>query len=207
MCYTANMNDASQKILSFYDRHIDKHSSGPRAVGWNDKRSQEARFASLCRVGDLEGVSVLDVGCGFGDLYGYLTEHYGHVDYMGIDINPRYIERAQELYPDATFKVADFEEYAGKPFDYVLASGAFAVKIPNYKEVYFKQIEKMFTLARKGIAFTMLDEKQHPNDETYAAYSVEGVREFCLSLAGDAVVYHDYLPHDFTVVVRKHRKE
>ena len=200
------MDKSSKKILSFYDEHIDAYGTGPRAVGWNDERSQALRFAALCGVGELEGNSVLDVGCGFGDLYNYLADHYEHIDYTGIDINPRYIERARKLHPDAKFEIGDFEEYVGGPFDYVCASGAFTVKIPDYKEVYFKQIEKMFKLARKGIAFTMLDERQHPNDEAYAAYSVEEVRNFCLSLTDDVIVYHDYLPHDFTVIMKRRNK-
>lgn len=197
------MSDFSKKILSFYNNHINEHGSGPRAMGWSDERSQLLRFAALCKVGDLEGSLVLDVGCGFGDLYRYLADHYERIGYTGIDINPRYIQRARELYPDAKFEVADFGEYAGGRFDFVVASGAFAVKIPNYKETYFKQIEKMFDIARKGIAFTMLDEKHHPNDETYAAYSPEGVKAFCMSLTNDIIIDHSYLPHDFTVVLKK----
>lgn len=196
------MSGSSDKIIGFYDDHIDRYGSGPRAVGWNDERSQSLRFAAVCKVGDLEGASVLDVGCGLGDFYGYLVDHYENVEYTGIDINPRYIERARQLYPDAKFEVADFEEYIGGPFDYVVASGVFAVKIPDYKEVYFKQIEKMFKIARKGIVFTMLNEAHHPNDEIYAAYSVEEVRTFCLLLTNTVVVYQDYLPHDFTIIVK-----
>lgn len=197
------MNDASSKILSFYDEHIDEYGSGPRAVGWNDKRSQEARFGALCTVGDLDGASLLDVGCGFGDLYGYLVDHYQGVDYTGIDINPRYIEQARQIYPDAKFATVDFAEYEGGMFDYVVASGAFAVKIPDYKEVYFAQIEKMFAMARKGIAFTMLDQRHHPNDEVYAAYAIEEVRALCELFADTVIVRQDYLPHDFVVIVKR----
>lgn len=195
--------EPTQKILSFYDRHIDEFGSGPRAVGWSDNHSQAARFAAMCSIGDLEGVSVLDVGCGLGDLYAYCKDHYGHVDYAGIDINPRYEERARALYPDAHFEIADFSEYACGRFDYVFASGVFTVKIPDHKKIYFGQIEKMFACARKGVAFTMLNKDYHPDDEIYAAYSVEEVRRFCLSLTANVVVLRDYLPHDFTVLLKR----
>lgn len=197
------MSGARDKIMKFYDRHIDEHGSSPRAVGWGDEKSQAARFASLCRVGDLEGASALDVGCGLGGFYGYLKDHYESVRYIGIDINPRYIEKARKLYPDAEFEVADFEECKAMPFDYVVASGVFSVKIPDYKEIYFGQIKKMFAIARKGIAFTMLDRNGHPDDDIYAAYEIEEVRAFCLSLTDDVVIYHDYLQHDFTVALKR----
>lgn len=197
------MSDASKKILSFYDGHIDEYGSGPRAVGWTDKRSQEARFAAVCRIGDLDGTSVLDVGCGLGDLCGYIENHFQNMQYAGIDINPRYIEQARRAYPDAHFETADFNTYEGKSVDYVLASGVFAIKIPDHKTVYFEQIKKMFALARKGVAFTMLNKEHHADDETYAAYAIEEVREFCLTMTDDVTVYQDYLPHDFTVVLTK----
>ncbi|KKU75665.1 MAG: hypothetical protein UY00_C0036G0015 [Candidatus Wolfebacteria bacterium GW2011_GWA1_47_6] len=89
------MRETSKKILSFYDQHIDEFGSGPRAVGWSDTKSQETRFAAMCKVGDLDNRSVLDVGCGLGDFYIYLKDRYQGVEYTGIDINPRYIEQAK----------------------------------------------------------------------------------------------------------------
>ncbi len=199
------MSESSKKILSFYNRHIDEHGSGPNAVGWNDTQSQEARFVALCKVGDLDNSSILDVGCGLGDFYKYLADRYKGIDYTGIDINPRYIALAKQRYPDANFEVTDFSEYADGPFDFVVASGTFAVKIPNYKEVYFGQIKKMFAIARRGVAFTMLDAEYHPNDEEYAAYAVEEIRAFCLLLTDDVVVDRGYLPHDFTIIMRHNK--
>lgn len=203
MRHISDMSESSKKILSFYDEHIDTYAAGPRAVGWSDERSQQARFAALCTVGDLNGCSVLDVGSGLGDLSKYLGDRYANVRYTGVDINPRYIERTRQLYPDASFEVADFAEYGGGPFDYVVASGAFSVLVPNYKEIYFGQIRKMFAMARKGIACTMLDERYHPSDGTYAVYAIDEVREFCLTFTDDVSIKNDYLPHDFTVIMRK----
>ena len=197
------MTEPTPKLLSFYDKHIDEHGSGPRAVGWGSAGSQRVRFKELCEIGDVSNSSMLDVGCGLGDLYEYLAGRYNGVEYAGIDINPRYVKRAREAHPEAHFEVADFGTYEGKKFDYILASGAFSVKIQNYKEVYFKHIEKMFAMARKGVAFNILDKEHHPDDESYAAYSVAEVRNFCLSLTDNVVIRHDYLPHDFTVLLGK----
>lgn len=47
-------------------------------------RSQRARFADVVRALGNAG-SVLDVGCGVGDLFGYLREHRPGVQYMGVD--------------------------------------------------------------------------------------------------------------------------
>lgn len=39
-----------------------------KTLGWRDAHTQESRFAAFCRWGDLNGLKVLDLGCGYGDL-------------------------------------------------------------------------------------------------------------------------------------------
>jgi len=50
---------------------------------------------------------VLDVGCGPADIVGHIQ--YG--EYVGLDLNPKYIQTAQrKLYPNATFICADLDQ-------------------------------------------------------------------------------------------------
>jgi SAM-dependent methyltransferase len=61
---------------------------------------------------------VLDVGCGPGTN----TVLFAHADYLGIDINPLYIERARRKY-GRSFIVADaafYEPAAGESYDLIL---------------------------------------------------------------------------------------
>jgi SAM-dependent methyltransferase len=59
---------------------------------------------------------VLDVGCGPGTN----AAHFHSVDYLGLDLNPKYIERAQRKYA-RSFQVADVTTYAfDRKFDFVL---------------------------------------------------------------------------------------
>jgi SAM-dependent methyltransferase len=61
---------------------------------------------------------VLDVGCGPGTNAG----HFSAVEYLGVDINPRYIESARQRHGDR-FVVADVasDDFAlGRSFDFVL---------------------------------------------------------------------------------------
>jgi SAM-dependent methyltransferase len=63
---------------------------------------------------------VLDVGCGTGAC----AEHFGGPDYVGIDINPRYIAYARRTF-QGTFEVADATRYApasGVRFDSILST-------------------------------------------------------------------------------------
>ena len=69
------------------------------------------------------GQRILDMGCGPGDILGFLPA----VDYYGFDVNPEYIDAAQRLYGDrGTFLCGDVETFAvPEPgtFDVVLALG------------------------------------------------------------------------------------
>ena len=67
--------------------------------------------------------SLLDFGCGPGDILEFLPE----VDYTGIDIDPIYIEKAKAKYGHrGEFICSKLEELdlpSGKAYDYVIATG------------------------------------------------------------------------------------
>lgn len=62
---------------------------------------------------------VLDVGCGPGTN----APFFAHADYLGVDLNPRYIADARRRYPHARFEVADATSdafAASQSFDFIL---------------------------------------------------------------------------------------
>jgi SAM-dependent methyltransferase len=79
------------------------------------------KFAPVLANNDLRKVRrVLDIGCGPGTN----TRHFAHSDYLGIDINDRYIQNAKQRH-QRNFIVADVRNYRPAPerrFDFVLAN-------------------------------------------------------------------------------------
>jgi len=77
----------------------------------------EAKLRPVFQHNDMSCVqNVLDVGCGPGTN----AAHFGNVDYLGLDLNPRYIQRARRKYR-RDFEVADVTTYAfERKFDLVL---------------------------------------------------------------------------------------
>jgi SAM-dependent methyltransferase len=188
------------RLFEFYDEAIDRFGpNDPQGVGWGLPSGQEKRFQILTEIDDLSQASVLDAGCGFGDLYGYLKEMKIPASYTGIDINPRSIAIARQKYPSAHFEVGDIDSRSGEGADYVLASGVLTFKIENYRETYLALIRKMFYLSRRGCGFNMLRRGYHADDETYAAYDPMEIYAFCLDLTPKLVLRQDYLAHDFTM--------
>jgi trans-aconitate methyltransferase len=189
-----------ERLNQFYDDAIDRYGPlDPQGVGWGMPAGQVERFRVLSEIAPLEGASILDVGCGFGDLYGYLSEHRIAARYLGIDINPRSVMIARGKYPQGSFEAADFAEYDGPSADYVLCSGTLTFKIENYEEVYLGFIKKMFSLAEKGCAFNMLKRGAHPDTEEYAAYDPTAIYAFCEKLTKRLTLRQDYLANDFTM--------
>ena len=73
-------------VRAYHDHRIERFGiEASEALGWKNRDSQQHRFEELAQIGDLRGCSVLDVGCGHGDLYPYLQERHGEFHYTGID--------------------------------------------------------------------------------------------------------------------------
>lgn len=188
------------RLLKFYDDASERFGpNNPQGVGWGLPSGQRERFRVLAEIGDLKGSTVLDAGCGFGDLYDYLKAKEITVSYTGIDINPRSIAIGREKYPEARLEVADLMSYKGEGADYVLSSGALTFKIENHRAIYLGYIEKMYHLSRRGCGFNMLRLGVHADDATYAAYDPMDIYSFCLDLTPKLVLRQDYLAQDFTI--------
>jgi glycosyltransferase involved in cell wall biosynthesis/2-polyprenyl-3-methyl-5-hydroxy-6-metoxy-1,4-benzoquinol methylase len=103
---------ASREIASHYDRHA---ARGDRRRAGN--RYYHEAVASLLREVVPEGKSVLELGCGAGDLLAALKPREG----VGVDLSPRMIERARDRHPRLSFVEADAERLPlARPFDYVV---------------------------------------------------------------------------------------
>lgn len=83
----------------------------------------EQKLAPLRRHNELTAIRrVLDVGCGPGTN----ARHFRGTDYLGLDINPRYIESARSRWR-MRFEVADVTRYRveGERFDFILVNSFF----------------------------------------------------------------------------------
>ncbi len=196
-------NEDKDKILSYYDSLIKEYGpNDSRSVGWTSESTEKIRYTILSEIGDLNNHSILDVGCGFGNLYDFLKNKNLSFSYKGIDINPKIISLAKEKHPNISFETLDFGSYQNGKYDYIFCSGALSFKVPNYKQFYFEYIKKMFNSSNIGIAFNMLNYKNntnHGDDKLFATYSTKEIYDFCLTLTSKVTIRENYLPNDFTI--------
>lgn len=196
-----------QTFRQLYCRLRREQDDPSRQVGWEDRLQQFVAFEVLAGVGNLcdsQRLSVLDVGCGLGEFYGYLRGLGFAGDYTGIDLVPELVQTARSRYPGVTFVTADILDpgLALEPHDYVVASGLFDYRTPDSPERLPRMVRRLFDLCRRGLAWTMLNVALPDRDDLYCAPPGE-LLALCETLTPWFVVRGDYDPHALTYYVYK----
>ena len=90
----------------------------------------------MARVGAEAPASVVDLGCGPGNLTSLLRERWPDADISGLDSSREMIEQARSAEPSITFEVADLRGWAaaGDPVD-VLISNATLQWVPDHLDL------------------------------------------------------------------------
>jgi SAM-dependent methyltransferase len=190
-----------------YNKRLEEFGYDPRTLGWGGgKERQHLRFKVLAEIGIQSHDSVLDVGCGFGDLFEYLKENGWDGKYLGTDINTNLLDIAKEKHTGITVEKIDIlAEDRKLNFDWVISSGIFNAKlISEDNSVYIqKMVKRMFAIANCGIACDFLStyvDFQHP--EAFHT-DPKWVIDFTKLLAAKIVLRMDYLPYEFCVYLKK----
>ena len=198
-------------LIDYYEELLKDHGAGYRAVGWGSVEAQLARFEKMLPWiidPSVQKFSMLDVGCGLGDLYGYLCEQGLVCEYTGVDICAPFIELAQKRYPKARFLLLDLlVEDLPELFDYVLASGTFNSKLRDNWAFLRLMLEKMFTLCQRGVAANMLRSKVDYREDHLFYYDPQLVLDMCHELTDNVTLYEDYGLYEFTVLLHKEAHE
>ena len=150
-------------LIANYQALLERYGPDHRAVQWSSKDAQHRRFAVLTEVVE-PGSSVMDVGCGLGDLLEYLRLQRGFTGaYLGLDFVPEFIEHARRRFADddgARFELFDARHDSfANPYDYVLISGTFNNLVTDssaHLEWIHRTVERAFAAANTAVAFNNL---------------------------------------------------
>ena len=199
-----------QAYIERYNRRLSEHGYDPKSLGWGGGRErQELRFSVFAESVLQPDDSVLDVGCGFCDLYGYLrcTEWGG--DYLGVDINGELLKVGREVYPGVQASVIDIlETPPNRTFSWTFASGVFNAKLngdDNLRHIE-QMLGRMFALSEKGVACDFMStfvDSRHP-----CAYYMNPFDAVTIAkkLSWKVLLRMDYLPYEFMLFVFRDRR-
>ena len=207
--------DESEKIVEHLRNHfgerIEKYGAGLQSVDWKSREAQYNRFRELLKVVDFATpFSILDYGCGDGELVRFLNAASADFQYFGFDAAPQMIEAARKEFAGSknclfSTRLEDFAKA-----DYTVASGIFNLKFDANDEEWRKYVAatimKMDVLSHRGFAFNALtsysDVKFRRSDLFYADPLFWF--DFCKRNVSRFVsLLHDYPEYDFTIIVRK----
>lgn len=176
-----------------------------KELGWADQDSQLARFGAICSWGDLSDCTVLDFGCGYGDLRPFINDRFENVNYLGVELMPEFINEAILRYgeiPNTSFIQGEFLKLDLPQVDVVLASGSLSYRNENPLHTQIT-LSRMWEIASKGIAFNMLDASVSESNSVVVSRDPEQILAYCRNLDPNAELVTGYLPEDFTILMRK----
>jgi len=188
-------------IFRFHKEQIKNYGTGTaEALGWENQEGQLQRFEILSTIGDLNHRSVLDAGCGYGDLRGYLQKQYPEVRYFGVEQMPELLDVAAERYaslPETLFFQGDFASSELPVTDYILLSGS--LNYINSDPLFvLKMIEKLFNNCRIALGFNLLSYAD-PAQGLIVSYKPAFIREYCERLSKNVHFFDHYKPNDYTI--------
>ncbi len=197
-------------IYEYYRPRLDQGSLDHEKLGWESREAQFRRFDVLLDTLVSPGISILDVGCGLGNLLDACHMKNMEVDYTGVDIIPDMILKARQRHPDAQWYCCDiFSEnpLCPRTYDIVYSSGIFNIDLGNNPEFLLDAIDLFLTLSNQYVCFNLLSDRSKDQEEGYFYYNEDMVVRRILNKfplkKHNITIESDYLENDFSVIMRK----
>lgn len=160
------MTDAPYRaIVSHYESCLRTHGDGARAVDWNSAADAAIRYDVMLGVarGGLDGVSLLDFGCGLCGLRDHmLKEGLSVAGYTGLEISPAFAETARRRNPGTEILCMDVLESGARlpAFDYAVMNGIFtrrhSLSVAEMDDYLRRLVPVVFAACRRGVAFNVM---------------------------------------------------
>ena len=199
------MPQRAAAYLTPYVRARGRKMRGARALLWMGRRDQVVRFEALVRNCPLEGLHVLDVGCGPADLLAYLRKRaITPAHYTGLEAQPWLVRAARRRrYPRCSIVTGDFvrhPETMSVGADVVIFSGS--LNLLSSRQFY-RSLREAWSATGRWLAFNFLCSPELSDAPWLTWHRRASVRAFARELGADVHLDDGYEPGDCTAVMRK----
>jgi SAM-dependent methyltransferase len=205
-----------RKISEGYENELEKYQTGSRAVGWPRQEDVAKRFKVILDIIKFDTmksdhqVSIVDIGCGLGHLLEFINEQaITSIEYSGLDISLKYIDRCKNIFPDHDFFCCDLltEEF-NKKFDFAVMNGLFTQKFSMEQDDMFTFLKlilkKVFPLVHRGLAFNVMSPYVDFKKDGAFHLEINQLSEFIITnLSRNFVIRHDYGLYEYTCYIYK----
>jgi SAM-dependent methyltransferase len=180
----------------------------PEVVGYNTTAEQQFLFQNLVLGLDASASTVLDIGCGRGDLYGFLRELWPDqiFGYTGVDHNPIMTDLGREKYGLDLIN-SSFETCTVSPHDWVVASGFFTQRRCETEDEdlhkLFKDVDKMYDIANRIVSFNLLSPINNTIHPGFFYVHPGLIMDMLIEKYQYVTVRHNYTKDVYTVSIYK----
>ncbi|GAX44294.1 trans-aconitate 2-methyltransferase [Tolypothrix sp. NIES-4075] len=151
-------------IKQYYSKLIiNQGITSAKSIGERNEQRNFSFFDKLFeKIPIWSDCSILDVGCGKGELISYLSLRFPDINsynYLAIDIVPAFISSAQQKSNTKKFQLINFIDPSFSPnrkFDIVLALGVLVTRVQYYDLFVEYFVKKMVKYANKYVLFNLI---------------------------------------------------
>ena len=152
-----NIQDTKQYYL---DNILRYGIDAPRTMGYHSAPIDDRLISNLLPKQLPDVYSVLDVGCGLGQLIPILEQRFPEsqlLKFHGLDLVEEFIQRCREQYPHHQFTSVDFLEWQmTQKFDLVLAAGVLVTRISDFEQYLEKFVSRMVAASKGFVGFNVV---------------------------------------------------
>lgn len=203
------MTPPYHSLVAHYERCLEEHGDTHRGVDWPDATDARTRYEVMLDViREPDPVRLLDFGCGAAHLLEHIRDRgRTGIEYVGLDLSPRFVELSRAKFPDHEFLCTDvLAEPAATlpPFDYAILNGVFTERLDLEWETMFAfmaaVVGRTFAAAGRGIAFNVMSPRvDWERDDLFHVGLDRLTGHLAAEVTRDFVVRHDYGLYEYTV--------
>ncbi len=186
----------------FYNASLKKYGKTAQGLHWSSQEAQRIRFKQLRELlpKELAHYTMIDAGCGFGDLFLYLREKGSlPLRYTGLDCMDVMVAEARRRTSCEIFE-CDILRDPLIEADFYCCSGAMNILDPFETQLF---IRRCYDAARYGFVFNILWGAQE--DLLYNYMQVEVIESIAKVLNATCSITTGYLEGDMSVALYKQK--
>jgi hypothetical protein len=205
----------NQNTVDRYNKRLAERGPGAYALGWGTDDYQRKRFFDLLHAlkpDDINGKTVLDIGCGLADLHPFLLQQgLKPLGYLGTEINDNLLTVARQRHPSCTFELRDLllNPYPAPVADTGVMLGVMNFKLENHEQYVQDMIRAAFAAVRETLVVNVISDvhnEDYPREGFIHYTKPHELLAFAQTLTPFCSLIHDYkgLPqHELMLVMRK----
>lgn len=197
------------RVVERYTHRFEQFGVDVRSLASGTDERHRRQHMVHASAGDLRDKTVLDIGCGLGHYYDFLTSLEIPFRYIGYDIVPAFIESNRQRYPGAHFELRDVtRDGIAHEADFIVLCEVFNNRFEETSnmDVAKRVLRESFASAREAVSMDMLStyvDYQVPNA---FYFSPEDMFAYAKSLTPYVRLRHDYVPFHFTLFLFKQQQ-